>query len=92
MSYSDFLYGADEWRWWVPDELEERESRKVMAFDADGAAESAAEWFYDNCDGWENTWPVTFRVRHVKTGKVWDVSVGMEHQPSFHSTDSKEIE
>lgn len=47
-------------------------------------AESAAEDFYDNHDGWESSWPIELALYNGETA-LGRYSVGLEHRPSFYA-------
>ena len=48
-------------------------------------SEAAAQDYYDNCDGWESSWPKTISV--FKNDRLLGVySVELEHEPTFSAT------
>jgi hypothetical protein len=56
--------------------------------DAADAAEAYADYVHDNCDGYESSWPLTFRVRDVN-GAIADFEVDREHVVEFHASPVK---
>ena len=52
-------------------------------------AEVAAEYVFDNCDGWERNWPVVITVVN-DDGSECDFSVEMEMSPNFTAYEKKE--
>jgi hypothetical protein len=50
--------------------------------DSEAAAELYAEYVHDNCDGYESTWPLKFRVRKPD-GTTEDFEVEREYDPTF---------
>lgn len=52
--------------------------------DAREAATYYAEWAHSNRDGWECTWPLTFRVR-LPDGSTEDYEVEREYDPTFRA-------
>jgi hypothetical protein len=89
----------ETWTYCVPDQGETlecsgREVEVLPMFNGDDAADAEqvasdeiADHYWSNCDGWESSWPVTFRLRSPR-GNVFDVIVDMEHVPSFTSGDA----
>ena len=57
--------------------------------DAESAAEEYAEWVYFNRDGWEDTWPLKFRVRSPD-GTTADFEVSLDYSPEFSARGIKE--
>ena len=57
-------------------------SVKKWAQDARDAVKLYADYFHSQCDGWECTWPITFRVR-CPDGQVLDYEVEREMVPEF---------
>lgn len=53
--------------------------------DADDAARRYAEYFYNECDGHRDRWPIRFRVRSPD-GTTTDFDVECEYEPSFSAT------
>ncbi len=51
-------------------------------------AEEAAEWDFNNRDGWEYSWPVTFTIID-DNGVEHDYLVECEPVPSFYATKKK---
>jgi hypothetical protein len=45
-------------------------------------AEDAAEYYHDNCDGWESSWPIMFTIIDDR-GEEHDVSVDRDFDPTF---------
>ncbi len=69
---------ADE-RDWIYDALDER---------------SAAEYHAGICHrqhGWEWSWPVTFRVKNMATGKMFDIEVDRHLVPEFEAGRPKAV-
>lgn len=85
------------YRVWIPDHGETEESaaddgrRDFGAIDAGTAAEYFASICHTKHDGWEWTWPKTFRVKNLSTGKVFDVEVERHTVPEFEAGKPKEI-
>jgi len=50
--------------------------------DASDAAEAYADYVHSQRDGWESSWPLTFRVC-CPDGSVVDFEVDREHVPKF---------
>lgn len=61
----------------------------VEGTDPREAAEEAAVDYYNNHDGWESHWPVTFTVEREDTGEVFDVAVELEFEPVFYGGEAK---
>lgn len=57
--------------------------------DVDEAAEEYAEYFHNNRDGWENTWPLEFVV-HDGTN-YFVVEVEREYDPTFSAYKAKPL-
>lgn len=55
------------------------------ALDEKCAAEYHASIFHSKYDGWEATWPVTFRVKNLATGKMFDIEVERHTVPEFEA-------
>lgn len=51
---------------------------------APSAAEAYANYAYGQRDGWESTWPLTFRVRSPD-GSTSDFEVTCNHEPVFRA-------
>ncbi len=58
-------------------------------YDASAAAEAYADYVYRQRDGWEDTWPLVFRVRGPD-GQVADFEVDCAHVPEFSASRVKE--
>ena len=52
------------------------------ATDAESAAEVYAEYCFSHRDGWEDRWPLKFRVR-AEDGTEQDFEVELEMEPRF---------
>lgn len=50
--------------------------------DAEDAAETYADYCIDNRDGWDSSWPLTFRVR-LPDGSTEDYEVELDTVPEF---------
>ena len=50
---------------------------------AEEAAEAAAEYIHDNCDGWDHSWPIIFAMID-EAGRETLVRVEMQFKPSFY--------
>ena len=61
----------------------------TVLFDAGDAAEAYADYVHSNRDGWESSWPLTFRVR-CPDGSASDFEVEREHVPEFSATPVKQ--
>ena len=61
----------------------------AWATDAKNAAETYADYFHGNRDGWECTWPVEFMVRDMETGTVERYSVDRDYDPTFSARKAK---
>lgn len=72
-------------KFWVPEDGETEddavELHSLYADDLGWAAEEAAEWYHDNCDGWEASWPKTFRLSNGK--ECAEFVVDREYTPTF---------
>ena len=74
---------------WIKDHGEsydDAEEFDVKWFDGEieGAASEYAEYYHDNRDGWESSWPIVFSLAD-ETGKyLGDVSVDRESVPHFY--------
>lgn len=53
--------------------------------DASEAAEIYADWAHDSRDGYEDVWPLSFRVRS-EDGTVQDFEVQREYMAEFSAT------
>ncbi len=56
--------------------------------DAEDAAEAYADYVYSQRDGYESSWPLTFRVRSAD-GSTADFEVDTEHVVEFHASPAK---
>lgn len=56
--------------------------------DAGDAAEAYADYAHGNRDGWESSWPLTFRVR-CPDGSIQDFEVNREFVPEFSASPVK---
>lgn len=56
------------------------------ALDAQRAAEEYAGWYHDSRDGYEDTWPLTFRVR-CPDGSLQDFEVNRNFDPTFSASE-----
>ena len=71
-----------------------RERRNVIdvpntvLHDASDAAEAYGDYVYRMRDGYEDTWPLTFRVRGPD-GQVADFKVDCQHVPEFSASPVK---
>lgn len=54
--------------------------------DLEWAAEQYAEYYHDNRDGWESTWPLTFHVAKVDGTLLGSVEVEREIRAHFVSS------
>lgn len=55
-------------------------------------AEDAAEDFYNNCDGWESEWPLTFIIWDNDGKEMGRYRVVIESAPLFTASEIKEEE
>lgn len=67
---------------WRPDIEPEDEGKPYDAIDVPCAANLYATYCHRHRDGWEWSWPVTFRVRDPD-GAIWVVEVELEMVPEF---------
>lgn len=82
-------------RVWDPLNNEESDAAdrwEYGALDVKAAAEVHARYRWSPDDLAERNWPITFRVRELDTGKVFDVSVSMELVPEYRGGEPEEIE
>jgi hypothetical protein len=49
-------------------------------------AEDAAQDYFDNHDGWESTWPLTFVILDEDLNELGSFVVEMEAVPQFWAT------
>jgi len=68
--------------------LEQILANDRWALDAKDAAEIYADWCHRQRDGWESSWPLTFRVRSPD-GNLSDFEVERETVPEFHAFEIK---
>lgn len=61
----------------------------VQAPSAQQAAEQRAREEHQEDPSWQA--PATYRVRDGTTGRIWDVIVGLVHEPSFVALDTCEV-
>ena len=59
--------------------------------DLDYIATDIAEYYHDNCDGWENSWPLTFIIWDMEDKELGRFLVERESQPVFSASQIKEI-
>jgi hypothetical protein len=45
-------------------------------------AHEAAKYFYQECDGWEVEWPLTFIV--LKDSKEYEFEIDLDFEPTFY--------
>lgn len=57
----------------------------TWANSAEDAAEAYAEYAHDHRDGWEDTWPLKFRVR-CPDGTTEDFEVERDYSPTFSAS------
>jgi hypothetical protein len=57
----------------------------TVLHDASDAAEAYADYVYRMRDGYEDTWPLTFRVRGPD-GQIADFKVDCQHVPEFSAS------
>ena len=50
-------------------------------------AERVAKDYYDNHDGWEDDWPISFRVWDEEGVWVGDYEVSLDYEPTFNATE-----
>jgi hypothetical protein len=60
----------------------------TMLHDASDAAEAYADYAHNNRDGYESSWPLTFRVRDA-SGAIADFEVRREYLPEFSAAPVK---
>ena len=49
----------------------------------EGAAEEYAEYYHDNRDGWESSWPIIFNIADEDGKYLGSVEVDRETRPHF---------
>ena len=59
-----------------------------ILFDAGNAAEAYADYVHSHRDGWESSWPLTFRVL-CPDGSTADFEVDREYVPEFSASPVK---
>lgn len=59
-----------------------------ILYDDGDAAEAYADYVHDQRDGYESSWPLTFRVRSAD-GSTADFEVDREHVVEFHASPVK---
>lgn len=52
------------------------------AVDPEYIAQDAAQHYYDECDGWESTWPIKFEIFDGQES-LGIYEVHLEHEPTF---------
>lgn len=67
---------------WSPDSTDEIYLKWV--------AEDAAEYYHDNCDGWESSWPMEFTILDDKKKVLGTFIVERESVPQFSASKKKE--
>ena len=81
------------WRWDVADEgyfghpqslLKAEPWWKADISGYENAAEMAADVYWNNHDGWEDSWPVTFHIYPPDSDEFTVVEVDMEMEPVFY--------
>lgn len=74
---------------WSKDDYEDVDEvlifdRTFLNEDIEYVAETYAEHYHDNCDGWECSWPVEFMVA-TEDGRILGcVEVHLEARPHFY--------
>ena len=58
--------------------------------DCEYIAEDAAEDHFDNHDGWESTWPLTFVLYDEGKNEIGRFLVQQDARPDFHATKEQE--
>lgn len=74
------------WREYDYEDIEEVPvfDRTFLNEDIEYIAETYAEHYHDNCDGWECSWPIDFMVA-TEDGKILGcVEVDREARPHFY--------
>lgn len=61
----------------------------IECTDVDEAARKYADFFYNERDGHENTWPLTFVVHDGRT--YFRIEVELDFEPTFSSSDPEEF-
>ena len=49
-------------------------------------AEQAAEHYHDQCDGYEDSWPVVFFIFNAQKQPIGKFSVNRDFDPSFYAS------
>lgn len=71
---------------------EEDRARKTGFAELDDAVEEYADHYHTRLDGYESRWPVTFMVRDLSTGKLYEVEVERDFDPVFNAGRPTEID
>ena len=53
--------------------------------DLDYMAADAAKDYFENCDGWEASWPIDFEI-FIDGDSKGTFTVELEHEPTFSAT------
>ena len=59
-------------------------------YDGGWSAEIFAKDYYDNHDGWEDDWPITFRTWDEEGVWLGDYMVELDYDPTFNATEVTE--
>ena len=78
------------YRVWQEDDGDDSAMQR-SAVGPETAAADQADYDYSERDGWDRSWPTTYIVEDIATGKRWKVSVGVDFDPSFHTGGAVEI-
>ena len=62
----------------------------TILYDASDAAEAYADYVHDNRDGYESSWPLTFRVRDAD-GEIADFEVERDYVTEFSAVPVKPV-
>ena len=79
------------WHWDVDDEgyfLEPNSIEVPDWYKKEDVAEDAAEKYHSENDGWEDNWPVTFRIYPPNSDKYILIKVDREYEPYFSAYQS----
>jgi hypothetical protein len=80
------------YRVWRPDYGEtEQTAANFGCLDERAAATYFAGVCHRHRDGWEWTWPQTFRVKNLATGKTFDIEVERHLVPEFEACKVVEV-
>lgn len=74
------------WRWDVEDEWYFSEPQTIEApdwYSKEDVAESVAEKYHSENDGWEDDWPVKFRIYAPNSEEFTVINVDREYEPTF---------